>query len=31
MLYRFPNPDRTHDVGTRLIEAAAGIAAQLAD
>ena len=29
--YRFPNPDRTHDLGTRLIEAAAGIAAQLAD
>lgn len=29
--YRFPNPDRTHDVGMRLIEAAEGIAAQLTD
>lgn len=29
--YRFPNPDRTHDLGTRLIEAAAGIVAQLED
>lgn len=29
--YRFPNPDRTHDLGSRLIEAAAGIAAQLTD
>ena len=29
--YRFPNPDRTHDVGMRLIEAAVGVAAQLAD
>ena len=27
--YRFPNPDRTHDLGMRLIEAAAGIAGQL--
>ena len=29
--YRFPNPDRTHDLGMRLIEAAAGIVAQLDD
>ena len=29
--YRFPNPDRTHDLGLRLIEAAAGIVAQLDD
>ena len=29
--YRFPNPDRTHDLGMRLIEASEGIAAQLAD
>ena len=27
--FRFPDPDRTHDLGMRLIEAAAGIAAQL--
>ncbi|MEM9204067.1 MAG: IclR family transcriptional regulator [Actinomycetota bacterium] len=27
--YRFPNPDRTHDLGMRLIEAAAGIVKQL--
>lgn len=29
--YRFPDPDRTHDLGTRLVEATAGVAAQLAD
>lgn len=29
--YRFPNPDRTHDLGMRLVEAAAGIVAQLED
>ena len=29
--FRFPNPDRTHDLGMRLIEAASGIAAQLDD
>ena len=29
--YRFPDPDRTHDLGMRLIEAAAGIAGQLDD
>ena len=29
--YRFPDPDRTHDLGLRLIEAAGGIAAQLDD
>ncbi|MEM8705418.1 MAG: IclR family transcriptional regulator [Actinomycetota bacterium] len=29
--YRFPNPDRTHDLGSRLIEAAGGVAAQLVD
>ena len=29
--YRFPNPDRTHDLGMRLIEAATGISAQLDD
>ena len=29
--YRFPNPDRTHDLGSRLIEATAAIAAQLSD
>ena len=29
--YRFPNPDRTHDLGMRLIEATAGVAAQLND
>ena len=27
--FRFPDPDRTHDLGMRLIEAAAGITAQL--
>ncbi len=27
--FRFPNPDRTHDLGMRLIEAAAGVIAQL--
>ena len=27
--FRFPDPDRTHDLGMRLIEAAAGIATQL--
>ncbi|MEO0495267.1 MAG: IclR family transcriptional regulator [Actinomycetota bacterium] len=29
--YRFPNPDRTHDIGMQLIEAAAGIAEQFTD
>lgn len=29
--YRFPNPDRTHDLGMRLVDAAAGIATQLDD
>lgn len=29
--YRFPNPDRTHDLGSRLIEAADGVASQLHD
>ena len=29
--FRFPDPDRTHDLGLRLIEAAGGIAAQLDD
>jgi len=29
--YRFPNPDRTHDLGSRLIEAADGVASQLND
>lgn len=29
--YRFPDPDRTHDLGLRLIETADGIAAQLDD
>ncbi len=29
--FRFPNPDRTHDLGMRLIEAAGGVAAQLDD
>ena len=29
--YRFPNPDRTHDLGMRLAEAANGVAAQLVD
>lgn len=29
--YRFPNPDRTHDIGVQLAEAAAGIAEQLSD
>ncbi|MBQ88382.1 MAG: hypothetical protein CL433_06025 [Acidimicrobiaceae bacterium] len=29
--YRFPDPDRTHDIGLQLVEAAAGITEQLSD